>query len=415
MILIGNKPYNNLKLDKIIDNFDKNIRQNFGMPNNNNGTKIYIQYLNIHVYDNLIKKDNIQKYYSKIDQGYLKTFKDFFKINNYHKILRQNNNEYRKYNDFLKKNNCPYTFTKIPRVGCNSIFYCLLNNINPVYITNYSLIENDNNKHFYNNCKTSDCHNVIDEINIIKWLHNNNYLDATLSNLNDTTLPVFDCSIIYPKISSIKMILNEYGICILNNYYSNSDIDKIINETNKIFREKKDKIQILDKENCSNDERIFHAERYSELIKNKFSNNKFLTECAQTFNRPLNKKTLINKIVYEEGKIKNSGAGWHRDNHDCQFKTIMYLSDVNDKNGNFQFLSNSSKKHIGYPTPRTPSYNTRYHDKTIDDIITNNNDVKLFNIVGKKGTIILANTTYIHRGNIIKEGTRTAITQYYFT
>ena len=60
MILIGNKPYNNLKLDKIIDNFDKNIRQNFGMPNNNNGTKIYIQYLNIHVYDNLILKKSLK-------------------------------------------------------------------------------------------------------------------------------------------------------------------------------------------------------------------------------------------------------------------------------------------------------------------------------------------------------------------
>ena len=32
MLLIGNKPYNNLKLDNIIDKFDKNIRQNFGMP-----------------------------------------------------------------------------------------------------------------------------------------------------------------------------------------------------------------------------------------------------------------------------------------------------------------------------------------------------------------------------------------------
>ena len=35
-------------------------------------------------------------------------------------------------------------------------------------------------------------------------------------------------------------------------------------------------------------------------------------------------------------EIRNSGAGWHRDNHECQFKTIMYLTDVNDKNGCFQ-------------------------------------------------------------------------------
>ena len=49
-------------------------------------------------------------------------------------------------------------------------------------------------------------------------------------------LYILNCSIIYPIISIVEMILNEYGICILNNYYSNSDIDEIINETNKIFR-----------------------------------------------------------------------------------------------------------------------------------------------------------------------------------
>ena len=52
---------------------------------------------------------------------------------------------------------------------------------------------------------------------------------------------------------------------------------------------------------------------------------------------------MINKLVYEEGIIKNSGGGWHRDAHDCQFKVLMYLSDVNEKNGCFQFITNSSK------------------------------------------------------------------------
>ena len=29
--------------------------------------------------------------------------------------------------------------------------------------------------------------------------------------------------------------------------------------------------------------------------------------------------------------------------HHCQFKTIMYLTDVNEKNGYFTFIANSSK------------------------------------------------------------------------
>ena len=128
---------------------------------------------------------------------------------------------------------------------------------------------------------------------------------------------------------------------------------------------------------------------------------------------PLNKKTLVNKIVYEEGKNKNSGGGWHRDSHDCQFKILLYLSDVNEKNGCFQFVTNSSKKYIGYPSPRTPDYNTRYCDKTIEDLVKKNKDCKIHNIIGEKGTIVIVDTTYIHRGKIIEEGERYAITQYF--
>mgnify|MGYP000683802021 CR=1 FL=1 len=35
-------------------------------------------------------------------------------------------------------------------------------------------------------------------------------------------------------------------------------------------------------------------------------------------------------------------------------------------------------------------------------------------ICGNKGDIILADTTYVHRGKIIEEGSRKAITQYFF-
>ena len=94
--------------------------------------------------------------------------------------------------------------------------------------------------------------------------------------------------------------------------------------------------------------------------------------------------------------VKNSGAGWHRDNHDCQFKAILYLTDVDCNNGNFQWITNSSKKHIGFPKPRTESYDTRFDDEVIDELLEND-ACKLVNIVGPKGTLILADTTYIHR------------------
>lgn len=208
--------------------------------------------------------------------------------------------------------------------------------------------------------------------------------------------------------------LNSYGIVILTNFYTYDQITEFKKDFDKIFKKNEIEIEVLDKEDSSKDERIFNCEKYSSFIKNNFSDNPLFERIVFNYNKfnKKNKKTLINKVKYKKGETRNSGAGWHRDNHDMQFKTIMYLSDVTEKNGNFQFLTNSSKKQIGFPTPRTKFYNTRFSDEIVKSLISEKN--KVINIVGKEGTIILVDTTYIHRGNIILEGERKAITQYYF-
>ena len=92
----------------------------------------------------------------------------------------------------------------------------------------------------------------------------------------------------------------------------------------------------------------------------------------------------------------------------------MYLSDVKSENGPFTWITNSSKRHIGYPEPRTKGYNTRFHDKTIEKLLNKNKDCEKIEVCGSAGDIILANTTYIHRGKVIEEGIRKAMTEYFF-
>lgn len=209
-------------------------------------------------------------------------------------------------------------------------------------------------------------------------------------------------------------VLRKYGICIFKNYFNPQFVDKLLTESSRLLHEQSDNVQILDKEDCSNDERLFHAQEYSDIIR-QFADDQLLNKLAVTYNKNIDKKTLINRIVHEPGVVKNSGAGWHRDNHTCQFKTIIYLTDVSLENGNFQWITNSSARHIGMPKPRTSSYNTRFHDDVIESIIKENTMCELINVTGDVGDIIVADTTYIHRGNIIQSGERVAITQYYFT
>jgi hypothetical protein len=51
IVIIGNKNYKNLDLNKILDFFKNNIRFNFGIPYNNNGTIYDSIVLNNHVYE----------------------------------------------------------------------------------------------------------------------------------------------------------------------------------------------------------------------------------------------------------------------------------------------------------------------------------------------------------------------------
>jgi hypothetical protein len=429
IIILGNKSYNNIELNDVIDHFNNNIRCNMAIPNNNNGTKTDIYILNIHLYANLLEKK-----YLKTKEEFIELYKevcikekieDFYNfIKNNINIINFNKQSNKNYDNFLRNLGCTYSVNnnnKVASCGYNVIFDVIASNIKP-FVFGYGLSTGDrlsyytlNNYKMNNPITRSPCHDEQNEINILMWLHNNNYIDATMCLLQDKELPTFDCNKFKPKPDILLLFLRKYGIIILENFYPETILNKIIQETDIIFNTYKNKIEIMAKEDCSNDERIFYAERYSSYIKEMYSNNTILNNIAMNYTRSKlnNKKTLINKLEYEKDKIKNSGAGWHRDSHDIQFKTIMYLSDVTEKNGNFQFIAKSSKKYIGYPTPRTPDYNTRFTDKTIEQLLKENKSCKLHNIIGNKGTIIIADTTYIHRGNIIEEGMRKAITEYY--
>ena len=217
-----------------------------------------------------------------------------------------------------------------------------------------------------------------------------------------------------PSVEYLLDILRTDGIFILENYYSKEKIDVLNEEFDKVFKEHEDAIDILDKEDCSKDQRIFWSNQYSQPIDDIFANDPLLVNIATSYaGRSPNLNTLINYLEYSDTEVRNSGAGWHRDNHHCQFKTMLYLSDVTKDNGNFQWITNSSRRHIGYPKPRTESYNTRYHEEVIEEILKHPL-CELIDVTGKPGTVICADTTYVHRGNIIKSGSRRAMTQYYF-
>ena len=112
-----------------------------------------------------------------------------------------------------------------------------------------------------------------------------------------------------------------------------------------------------------------------------------------------------------------SGDGWHRDAYEFQFKAILYLSDVGPENGPFEYVPGSQKKWraildaaIG-DFPAAPS--TRYEPALVDRLLSRyHTEASCF--PGKAGTLLLVNTTGIHRGRPLQAGSRYALTNYYY-
>jgi len=103
-------------------------------------------------------------------------------------------------------------------------------------------------------------------------------------------------------------------------------------------------------------------------------------------------------------KSIGSGEGWHRDSWFDQFKALIYLSDVAQRGGQFEYVQGSS----------TLSYKLRdifqgRGDRLIDD--TKADHLQFF---GSAGTAVLFDATGIHRGAPNYSCTREAVTLYYF-
>ena len=125
-----------------------------------------------------------------------------------------------------------------------------------------------------------------------------------------------------------------------------------------------------------------------------------------------NVMTMANKTSYV---IKNegSGAGWHKDAYRRQFKSLLYLNNVNDDNGAFELVkkSNSLLSIFNVSTKLNKSIdNTRFSD---DEIYRTINQNRLKRIYGEAGTLILFDPSLIHRGSPLKNFTRYALTNYY--
>jgi len=194
ILVIGNKPYEKLKLNKLYDTFPKNIRLNMSLPNQNNGTIYNELALCNHLYQYLIQSNSNIKQFKEI---YSKEYKDssideYFKLRDYNKFnkIYLSITPKTEANQILYKIGCPYRFSKMPRTGYSVI---LKNLDKDLYITGFSIYDDERRTAYVKEGKFEGrSHNKNDEIKIIKWLHQNKKIDATLCLLEDQEEPTIN-------------------------------------------------------------------------------------------------------------------------------------------------------------------------------------------------------------------------------
>jgi len=206
--------------------------------------------------------------------------------------------------------------------------------------------------------------------------------------------------------------LDTDGICIVEGFWDDQTCAQARAEVDRIISQYPDSLH----PNAKADQRVYGANNVSRLI-DGFAQHPSLQRVATAYNREDTRTafTLAARMPAASGN-QGSGEGWHRDAFLRQFKAILYLSDVGPENGPFQFVKDSHRpgqvlRDIWKGGLRYMQY--RLSEPEVDRIIEGSPE-RISTYTAKAGTLILVDTSSIHRGMPIQAGTRYALTNYYF-
>ena len=231
ILFIGNKPYVKADLNDMLDSLTENtVRHNMTLSGKNNGTicdKLYLcQHLNINVITRECTIDNMLSFYgSEYKKDCIVEFVECFNKDDYSLIglLDGPATNVDSFNEFLQKltGDPEMKFTKHPRTGFISLMNSVIkykteieNGDVVLLVFGYSIVDEIRASYYVKHetsINESECHNKADELKIITWLHNNNYIDVTLCMLTDTeNLTISNAGTTMKPTNRILNIIEKY-------------------------------------------------------------------------------------------------------------------------------------------------------------------------------------------------------------
>lgn len=207
--------------------------------------------------------------------------------------------------------------------------------------------------------------------------------------------------------------MKKNGCLVIKNFIDKELCDSLVLDGKKIINNRNDAVSI---ESNGADLRVYGVNK----IENKFEL-KIEADKLNAFAKKFYKKNeisyfqMLGNINYMENNT-GSGGGWHRDSpFSHQFKFILYLSDVNENNGPFQYLVGSHRTDSIFEYSKRCGIKLgqyRFTDKQFNEIASDKYQIKT--VCGAAGDLLIADVKGLHRGKPLVEGERWATTRYYF-
>ncbi len=204
------------------------------------------------------------------------------------------------------------------------------------------------------------------------------------------------------------------GVCAIPGFLSRERCAVLRAEIERLMRDYPAAVGRISR---GSDARIFGAERGSTPIRD-YTEDGALDQICQLWLGPGSSLfcVMANRLVEKPGNLGSGGQTWHRDSMVNQIKTIVYLNDVAEENGPYQYIRGSHRTAALLRDSRAmgvPVASSRYTDADVDRL-TAMDPERLMTMAGRAGTLIVTDTTGIHRGSPIQAGVRYALTTYTF-
>jgi hypothetical protein len=216
--------------------------------------------------------------------------------------------------------------------------------------------------------------------------------------------------------SATKKVLaevSEQGFSAIEGFVSKNDCEKLRRVLTQRLVENPDLLHPA----TTYDLRLHGIENVDEVFAG-YATDPLLVQIASVYlRRPARAAFTLGASLQAIEGNPGSGGGWHRDSITPQFKTMLYLTDVGLENGPFQVLERSHHLMQSIRDNRAahvPYGQVRFTQKQVDDVLANSQYDRLHTMQYPAGTLLIFDSSTIHRGSPIKSGTRLALTNYFY-